>query len=73
MILIFNNKLFASINILIDEMLKTKYCSTEQDCYDDMVYMYSIQVDDNIKNISYYGIRTKELEIHHQRIRRQSI
>jgi hypothetical protein len=60
---IFNNKLFASINVLIDEMLKTKYCSTVQDCYDDMVYMYSIQVDNNLKNISYGFINTNKQKL----------
>ena len=60
---IFNNRLFASINVLIHEMLKSKYCSTEQDCYDDMVYMYSIQVDDNLKNISYGFINTNKQKL----------
>ena len=60
---IFNNRLFSSINVLIDEMLKTKYCSTEQDCYDEIVYMYSIQVDNNLKNISYGFINTNKQKL----------
>ena len=60
---VFDNKLFISINILVDEMLKTKSYSSEQDCYDDMVYMYSIQVDDDLKIASFGFINTNKQKL----------
>jgi hypothetical protein len=49
---LFNNKPFLSIEKLVNEMIKLnlKYCNSVRDCYEHVVYLPCIDIDNELEN-----------------------